>query len=332
MRWRGNQLVASVIMNIEFIEALEDMAKEEGIERAELYEMVKTGLSEAYKEEYDTTGPVEVEIDQNSGDIYFEGERIELSEFGRIASKKAEDIIRQEIQERQNELNYESYLGRKGELVNGSVHRFEGRDVWLHLGEVEAKLPANERIPDEHYKQGANLRAYLYEVKKLNGGPLILVSRAKEEFVKRLMELEVPEIEDGLLEIAKIARDPGRRSKVAVQSLDDQIDPVGTCVGSKGSRVKEVTKELNGEKIDVIRWSDELSQLIRNSLEPATVLSIDIEEDKEGNKRALVLVPQEDLAYAIGKRGQNVRLTVELTDCEIDVRSPEELEEEESST
>ncbi|MFP4589773.1 MAG: transcription termination factor NusA [Candidatus Acetothermia bacterium] len=314
-------------MNIEFLEALEDMAKEEGIEREELYEMVKKGLAAAYEEEFEVESEVAVDIDHNSGDIYFDGERIPLDQFGRIASKKAEDIIKQEIAQRQNELNYENYVHRKGELVNGSVHRFEGRDVWLNLGEVEAKLPEKERIPGERYSQGANLRAYLYDVEKMNGSPLILVSRSKKEFVIKLMELEVPEIEDGLLEVVKVARDPGRRSKVAVKSLDDQIDPVGTCVGAGGSRVKEITRELNGEKIDVIRWSDDPAQLIRNSLEPATVLSIDFSEGEDG-KRALVLVPQEDLAYAIGKRGQNVRLTVNLTECEIDVRSPQEIEEE----
>ena len=317
-------------MNIEFLEALEEMAKEEGIERDVLYEMVKKGLAAAYREEFNVEREVQVDIDHNSGDIFIDGEQIDLNQFGRIASKKAEDIIRQEIRRRQNELNYENYAHRKGELVNGSVHRFEGRDVWLNLGEVEAKLPESERVPGEHYTQGSNLRAYLYDVKKENGSPLILVSRAREAFVTRLLELEVPEIEDGLLEVVKIARDPGRRSKVAVKSLDEQIDPVGTCVGSGGSRVKEITRELNGEKIDVIRWSDDLSQLIRNSLEPATVLSINFEEPEEDEKpkRALVIVPQEDLAYAIGKKGQNVRLTVELTGCEIDVRSPEEAEEE----
>lgn len=315
-------------MNIEFLEALEEMAKEEGIDREDLYEMVKKGLSIAYRDEFNVDREVGVKIDHNSGDIFIDGERIELNQFGRIASKKAEDVIRQEIKRRQDELNYENYLHRKGELVNGSVHRFEGRDVWLNLGEVEAKLPEEERIPGERYEQGANLRAYLFDVQKMNGSPLILVSRSREDFVVKLMELEVPEIEDGLLEIVRVARDPGRRSKVAVKSLDEQIDPVGTCVGSGGSRVKEITKELNGEKIDVIRWSDDLSQLIRNSLEPATVLSIDFQENEKDERHALVLVPQDELAYAIGKRGQNVRLTVELSGCEIDVRSPQEVDEE----
>ncbi len=310
-------------MNIEFIEALEDMAKDKGIERDELYEMVEVGLQAAYQEQYDTDKDVDVDIDQNSGDIFIEGEQIQLGQFGRIASKKAEDVIRQLIQEKQNELMYETYMKRKGELVNGSIHRFEGSDVWLNLGEVEALLPGSERIPGERYDQGDSLRAYLYRVKKKSGGLLIRVSRSMKEFVAKLMELEVPEIEDGLLEIVKIAREPGKRSKVAVQSLDEQIDPVGTCVGAGGSRVKEITDELNGEKIDVIRWSEDREVLIRNSLEPASVLSIEFNEDDQGEEIAKVLVPQDDLAYAIGQNGQNVRLTVDLVGCDIDVRSPE---------
>ncbi|MBS3736093.1 MAG: transcription termination factor NusA [Candidatus Bipolaricaulota bacterium] len=310
-------------MNIEFIEALEDMAKDKGIERDELYEMVEVGLQAAYQEEYDTDKDVDVEIDQNSGDIFIEGEQIQLGQFGRIASKKAEDVIRQLIREKQNELMYETYMKRKGELVNGSIHRFEGSDVWLNLGEVEALLPGSERIPGERYQQGDSLRAYLYRVEKKSGGLLLRVSRSMKEFVAKLMELEVPEIEDGLLEIVKIAREPGKRSKVAVQSLDEQIDPVGTCVGAGGSRVKEITEELNGEKIDVIRWSDDRELLIRNSLEPASVLSIEFNENDRGEEIAKVMVPKDDLAYAIGQNGQNVRLTVDLVGCDIDVRSPE---------
>jgi len=310
-------------MNIEFIEALEDMAKDRGIERDELYEMVEKGLQEAYKEQYDTTRDVDVEIDQNSGDIFVNEEQIELGQFGRIASKKAEDVIRQLIKEKQNELVYESYAKRKGEVVNGSIHRFEGSDVWLNLGEVEGLLPGSERIPGERYQQGDSLRAYLYFVEKKPGGLLVRVSRAKKEFVAKLMEIEIPEIEDELLEIVDIAREPGKRSKVAVRSLDDQIDPVGTCVGAGGSRVKEITDELNGEKIDVIHWSDDRERLIRNSLEPASVLSVEFSENDRGEEVARVLVPKDDLAYAIGQNGQNVRLTVELADCDIDVRSPE---------
>lgn len=314
-------------MNIEFIEALEDMAKDKGIKREELYRMVEKGLKAAYQEQYGTDKDVEVNIDHNSGDIFIDGNSIELGQFGRIASRKAEDVIRQQIREKQNELLYENYAGRKGDLVNGSIHRFEGEDVWLNLGEVEALLPGSERIPGERYSQGDSLRAYLYYVEQKQGGPVIRVSRAKEEFVHKLMELEVPEIEDGILEIVKIAREPGERSKVAVKSTDEQIDPVGTCVGKGGKRVKEITKELNREKIDVIRWSDDSRQLIRNSLEPATVLSIDFNDDDEGERVARVIVPKKDLAYAIGQNGQNVRLTVELAECDIDVRSPGEEEE-----
>ncbi|MFP4631097.1 MAG: transcription termination factor NusA [Candidatus Acetothermia bacterium] len=309
-------------MNIDFIEALEDMAKDKGIERDELYSMVEKGLQAAYQEQYDTNRDVDVNIDQNSGDIFIEGEQIQLGQFGRIASKKAEDVIRQLIREKQNELVYESYEKRKGEVVNGSIHRFEGSDVWLNLGEVEGLLPSSERIPGERYDQGDSLRAYLYYVDKKPGGLDLRVSRTKKKFVAKLMEIEIPEIEDELLEIVEIAREPGKRSKVAVRSLDDQIDPVGTCVGAGGSRVKEVTDELNGEKIDVIHWSDDRERLIKNSLEPASVLSIEFQENEQGEEIARVIVPKDDLAYAIGQNGQNVRLTVDLVGCDIDVRSP----------
>ncbi len=279
-------------MNIEFIEALEDMAKDKGIERDELYDMVEKGLQAAYKEQYETNEDVEVNIDQNSGDIFIEGEQIQLGQFGRIASKKAEDVIRQLIQEKQNELVYESYAKRQGEVVNGSIHRFEGSDVWLNLGEVEGLLPGSERIPGERYDQGDSLRAYLYYVDKKPGGLEVKVSRTKKEFVAKLMEIEIPEIEDELLEIVEIAREPGKRCKVAVRSLDDQIDPVGTCVGAGGSRVKEITEELNGEKIDVIHWNDDRERLIRNSLEPASVLSIEFQENEKGEEVARVIVPR----------------------------------------
>src|SRR6056297_1394044 len=314
-------------MNIEFIEALEDMAKDKGIQRDELYRMVEKGLKAAYQEQYNTNKEVKVNIDHNSGDIFIDGNRVQLGQFGRIASRKAEDVIRQQIKEKQNEIVYQNYANRKGDLVNGSIHRFEGIDVWLNLGEIEALLPGSERIPGERYHQGDSLRAYLYYVEKRQGGPILRVSRAKNEFVAKLMELEVPEIEDGILEIVKIAREPGERSKVAVKSNDDQIDPVGTCVGKGGKRVKEITKELNGEKIDVIRWSDDIERLIRNSLEPASVLSIEFKENENEEKLARVIVPKKDLAYAIGQNGQNVRLTVNLADCDIDVRSPEDSDE-----
>jgi len=308
-------------MNIEFIEALEEMAKEKGIPREDLYEAIRLGLAAAYQEEYNTESDVDVEIDQHSGDIRINGKRIELSRFGRIATKKAEETIRQEITQRRREIIFDLYVGRVGEIITGSIHRFEGKDVWVNLGEAEAVMPDSERIPGERYHAGQRLRAYLVSVEETQGDPRILLSRAHPEFVHQLLALEVPEIEDGILVVRRIAREAGRRSKVAIESLDLNVDPVGTCVGAGGARVRVVTRELSGEKIDLLRWSDDLQELLRNSLEPASVISAELDEE---TRTAKVLVPHEELSLAIGKGGQNVRLTAKLIGYDIEVTSPEE--------
>jgi len=308
-------------MNIEFIEALEEMAKEKGIAREELYAAIRKGLVAGYQQEYHTDSPVEVEIDLRSGDITINGERIEKVNFGRIATKKAEETIRQEITRKRRQFIYELYVNRVGEVITGSIHRFEGKNVWVNLGEAEALLPESERIPGERYRPGARLRAYLVSVEKTQGDPRIILSRAHPEFVHQLLRLEVPELEEGTLAVRKIAREPGRRSKVVVESLDPNVDPVGTCVGAGGARVRVITRELNGEKIDFVRYSDDLVQLIKNSLAPASVISVEIDE---ATKSAKILVPDDELSLAIGKGGQNVRLTAKLVGYDITVTSPSE--------
>jgi len=310
-------------MNIEFIEALEEMAKEKGIPREDLYDAIRLGLAAAYQEEHETEEDVEVEIDQHSGDIHINGERIELAKFGRIATRKAEETIRQEIVQRRREIIHDLYIGRVGEIISGSIHRFEGKDVWVNLGEAEAIMPDSERIPGERYHAGQRLRSYLMSVEETQGDPRIVLSRAAPQFVEQLMRLEVPEIDEGILLIRKIAREPGRRTKVAVESLDRNVDPVGTCVGAGGARVRVVTRELSGEKIDLIRWSDDLIQLMKNGLEPASVISVELDEE---SRAAKVLVPDDELSLAIGKGGQNVRLTAKLVGYDIEVTSPAEAE------
>lgn len=308
-------------MNIEFIEALEEMAKEKGIPREDLYDAIRSGLAAAYQEEHETEEDVEVEIDQASGDIFINGERIDLAKFGRIATRKAEETIRQEIVQRRREIIHDLYVGRVGEIISGSIHRFEGKDVWINLGEAEAIMPDAERIPGERYHAGQRLRSYLVSVERTQGDPRIVLSRAAPEFVEQLMRLEVPEIDEGILLIRKIAREPGRRTKVAVESLDRNVDPVGTCVGAGGARVRMVTRELSGEKIDLIRWSDDLIQLMKNGLEPASVISVELDEE---NRSAKVIIPDDELSLAIGKGGQNVRLTAKLVGYDIEVTSPTE--------
>jgi len=310
-------------MNIEFIEALEEMAKEKGIPREDLYDAIRKGLAVAYEEEHGEQDEVEVEIDTHSGDIHINGDRIELAKFGRIATKKAEETIRQEIVQRRREIIYNLYVNRVGEIISGSIHRFEGKDVWVNLGEAEAILPESERIPGERYHAGERLRSYLVSVEETQGDPRILLSRAAPEFVAQLLRLEVPEIDEGILIIRKIAREAGRRSKVAVESLDRNVDAIGTCVGAGGARVRVVTRELSGEKIDLIRWSEDTEQLLKNGLEPASVISVELDEK---NRSAKVLVPNDELSLAIGKGGQNVRLSAKLVGYDVKVSSPEEEE------
>lgn len=308
-------------MNIDFIEALEEMAKEKGIPREDLYDAIRKGLAVAYEEEHGLQDETVVEIDTHSGDIHINGERIELAKFGRIATKKAEETIRQEVVQRRREIIYNLYVNRVGEIISGSIHRFEGKDVWVNLGEAEAVLPDSERIPGERYHAGERLRCYLLSVQATQGDPRIVLSRASPEFVKELLRLEVPEIDDGTLVIRRIAREPGRRSKVAVESFDRNVDPVGTCVGAGGARVRVVTRELSGEKIDLIRWSEDVEQLLKNGLEPASVISVHLDPAKRAAK---VLVPHDELSLAIGKGGQNVRLSAKLIGYDVEVSSPEE--------
>lgn len=320
---RVNRDVFGNEMNIAFIEALEEMAKEKGVPRENLYDAIRQGLAAAYREEYhmDADGEVEVEIDQHSGDISINGEKIELARFGRIATKKAEEAIRQAITRKRRDIVYDLYANRVGEIISGSIHRFEGKDVWVNLGEAEAILPNSERIPGERYRAGDRLRAYLVSVEKTQGDPRILLSRAHPEFVHQLLRLEVPEIDEGTLVVRKIAREAGRRSKVAVESLDLNVDAVGTCVGAGGARVRVITRELSGEKIDLVRWSDSVEQLLKNSLEPASVISAELDETE---RHAKVIVPDDELSLAIGKGGQNVRLTAKLIGYDIAVTSPSE--------
>ena len=313
-------------MKIELLEALEEMAREEGIEREELYEIVKKGLIAAYVEEFGQVDQIDVAIDHYSGDIKIiaDGKAHELNveDFGRIAARKAEETIRSEIIKKRRDKILVRFSGKVGELISGTVHRFEGANVWLNLGGgIEALLPEAERIPNERYRLGATLRAYLYQVEPGQGDPKIFVSRAHPEFVAALLKLEVPEVQQGLIKIEAIAREPGMRTKIAVRAQAPDIDPVGTCVGAKGSRIRQVVRELGGEKIDVIRWNPKIEEFIKNSLEPAQVLKIDVSEQ---TKEAKVLVPNDQLSLAIGKGGQNVRLTAKLTGYNITVTSPQE--------
>ncbi len=246
------------------------------------------------------------------------GIKLETSVFGRVAVQTAKQIIIQRVNDAERDTVYEDYKDRKGELVNGFVQRFEGGNIVVNLGRAEGVIPAVEQIGKEMYKRGERIRCYLLEIKKVSKGPQIILSRTHPAFLKALFGVEVPEIYEGLIEIVSVAREPGKRSKIAVKSRDKDIDPVGACVGMRGSRVQSVVQELRGEKIDIVPYVEDQVKYVCNALAPAKVNRVFMDED---NHAMLVLVPDDQLSLAIGRAGQNVRLAVKLTGWKIDVKS-----------
>ena len=243
------------------------------------------------------------------------------SKFGRIAAQTAKQVVMQRIREAERNIIYEEFSGRETDIVTGVIQRFDKKNVIIDLGKIEVVLPISEQTPSEEYKQGSRIKVYILEVKKTTKGPQITVSRSHPGLVKRLFELEVPEIYEGLVEIKGIAREAGSRTKISVHSNNENVDPVGACVGPKGSRVQAIVDELYGEKIDIIKWDKEIAEYISNALSPAKVLNVDIEED---TKTARVTVFENQLSLAIGKEGQNARLAARLTGWKIDIKSEDE--------
>ncbi|WP_427338694.1 transcription termination factor NusA [Caloranaerobacter sp. DY30410] len=347
-------------MKAEFLEALEQIVKDKGITKDVLYDALEAALKTAYRKNFGTSQNVEVEIDKENGEIkayakkivvenvenplleinledakeidpnYQIGDtiRIEVTpkNFGRIAAQTAKQVVLQRIREAEREIIYEEFANRESEIVTGLIQRVSKSNVLINLGRTEGILPPTEQIPGEVYKQGDRIKTYILEVKKTTKGPQIILSRTHPGLVKRLFELEVPEIHDGIVDIYNIAREAGSRTKIAVYSNDENVDPVGACVGHKGARVKAVVGELNGEKIDIIIWSKNISEFIANSLSPAKVISVEVNEEE---KSAKVIVPDYQLSLAIGKEGQNARLAAKLTGWKIDIKSEsqEKLEE-----
>jgi N utilization substance protein A len=246
------------------------------------------------------------------------GMKIETSSFGRIAVQMAKQIIIQRVKDAECDNIYEEYKDRKGELVNGFVQRFEGGSIIVNLGRAEGVIPPAEQIHRETYKRGERIRSYIVDVKKNTKGSQILMSRTHPSFLRALFEVEVPEISEGLIDIVNVAREPGKRGKIAVRSKDKDIDPVGACVGMRGSRVQSVVQELRGEKIDIIPYSDDAAKYVSSSLSPAKVNRVFVDDD---NRTMTVIVPDDQLSLAIGKNGQNVRLAVKLTGWNIDMKS-----------
>ena len=308
-------------MSSELLAILESIEREKGIDREILIQAVEAALQSAAKKTIgNEEADVAVHIDRTSGRISVRSGDTELpsGEFGRIAAQTAKQVIIQKIREAERDVIYNEFQGKVGDIVNGAVHRFERGGIVVDVGRAEALLPKSERAPQEEYRQGERVQAYVLSVQKTSKGPEILLSRVHPGLVKGLFEMEVPEIFEGIVEVRAIAREAGDRSKIAVWSKDAKVDCVGACVGMRGTRVKNIVRELHGEKIDIVRYSEDTREYIGAALSPAKIH--EIQPDKE-HQRALVIVDDDQLSLAIGRKGQNVRLASKLTGWHLDILS-----------
>jgi transcription termination/antitermination protein NusA len=316
-------------MNAEFIAVLEHMEREKGVPRSVILEAVEQALiSAAHKVLKDKETTVDVKINDKSGDISVlsDGKKLESKEFGRIAAQTAKQVIIQKIREAERGAIFEEYHTKVNSIVSGTVYRYDKGALIVDLGKTEALLLKKEQTPRDNFRQGDRIKLYVLEVAKTTKGPQILVSRSNPGLVRKLFEMEVPEVLDGIVEIKEVARDPGDRSKIAVWSKDEKIDCVGACVGVRGMRVKNIVRELQGEKIDIVRWSEEIGEYVQAALSPAQCGSINV--ISKDDKRIEVIVDDDQLSLAIGKSGQNVRLAAKLTGWMIDIKSKKELANE----
>ena len=340
-------------MNKEFFEALEELSIEKGINKNYILDAIETALLTAYKRNFNSQENVKIVIDEEKASIKVYSLRevveevfdpaieIELSDarkidkkanlgdiveveitpanFGRISAQTAKQVIVQKLREAEREIVFSEYSDRQGEIVSGIVQKVDKNIVIVDLGRIEGIMTLNEQIPGEVYNVNDKIKAYVVEVQKNSKGiPQMIISRTHPGFVRRLFELEIPEIYEGLIEIKNIVREPGSRTKIAVYSKDMNIDPVGSCVGPRGIRIQNILNELKDEKIDVVEWSEDPVQYIASALSPATVLAVDIDEENMSSK---VVVPDNQLSLAIGKDGQNARLSAKLTGWKIDIKS-----------
>jgi len=346
-------------MNVDFMNALNDLEHEKGIKKDVLLEAIEMALISAYKRHFGNNENARVEIDPDTGEIrvfaikrvveeieeegaeitveeareinpaYEAGDTLETEvtpkEFGRIAAQTAKQVVVQRIREAERGIIYEQFSEKENEVLTAIVHRIERGNVYVELGRAEGIIPVGETVYNEHYNINSRLKVYVLEVKKTNKGPQIIVSRTHPSLIKKLFELEVPEIRQNTVQIKSIAREAGGRTKMAVWSEERDIDPVGACVGHKGTRIEKVVEELNGEKIDVVPWSPDAIEFIANALRPAKVVMVQINEDE---KAAKVIVPDYQLSLAIGKEGQNARLAAKLTGWKIDIKSQSQIEQE----
>jgi N utilization substance protein A len=323
--------------NYAFLEALNQIARDKGISTEILLDALANALVAAYKRLPTAAEEAVVTIDPDTGEIRVYGQELDEDgnvvrewddtpdDFGRIAAQTAKQVILQRIREAERDQKYEEYAGREGDIVTGMIQQSDNRYTLLSLGNVEALLPQAEQVPYERYEHNARLKAYIVEVRKTTKGPQIVVSRTHPGLIKRLFELEVPEISSGVVEIRAAAREPGARTKIAVWSNDPNVDPVGACVGARGARVRMVTNELRGEKVDIVPFSEDPSEFVARALQPARVREV-LLDDETGV--ATVIVPDFQLSLAIGREGQNARLAARLTGWRIDIKSETQVEEE----
>jgi N utilization substance protein A len=346
-------------MNRELITVIDQIGREKGIDKARIIGAVEAALQTAAKKRFGQGENIQVQMDTKTGEISVIslrtivetvtnpkaevslnearridteaevgdeiGSLIEMDELGRIAAQTAKQVICQKVREAEWEAVLKEYSTRQGDLINGIIMGQERRNYLVDLGKTEAVLPASEQIPRESYRRGDRIKAYLLEVRKTPKDVQVILSRTHPQFVAKLFEVEVPEISEKIVEIKGVVREPGDRTKIAVSSRDKAVDPVGACVGIKGSRVQAVVRELRGEKIDIIAWTSDPRVFIAEALNPASIEKVGIDEEK---KSALVVVADSQLSLAIGKNGQNVRLAAKLTGWKIDIISATEYEKE----
>jgi len=325
-------------MNLEMLEALQALATDRGIPVDALFAALADALETAYKRtpgahefSWVTIDPDTMEIRVFAQDLDEEGEPVggefdvTPDNFGRIAAQTARQVMTQRIREAERDMKYEEYAGREGDIVTGMIQQTDARYTLLDLGRVEALLPQAEQVPYERPEANTRLKAYIVEVRKTAKGPQIVVSRTHPGLIKRLFELEVPEIADGVVEIKACAREPGHRTKISVASNDPNVDPVGACVGARGARVRMVVNELRGEKIDIVPFSEDPVDFVMKALSPAKVKDVLIDEE---SGTATVIVPDYQLSLAIGKEGQNARLAARMTGWRVDIKSETQVAEE----
>lgn len=309
----------------ELLTILEQLERDKGIEKKILIEAVEAAVASAAKKLWtvDKNEEVRAVLDPKSGKItaYSGNQEIRSNEFGRIAAQTAKQVVIQKIREAEKNVVFNEYQVRIGEIISGGIYRFERGNIIVDLGKAEAYVPKKEQSPKEEFRQGDRIRAYVLDVKRDTKGPQIILSRANPNFVKKLFQLEVPEIYEGIVEIKSIARDVGERTKIAVYSKDEKVDCVGACVGMRGSRVKNIVSELQGEKIDIVRYASDIKEYIQAALSPAEISQIQLNYDR---KRANIIVADDQLSLAIGKHGQNVRLASQLVGWELDLFSFEQ--------